>query len=131
MIAVEEKTRERFPERGFQERGFRDNPDRQNTQDRKRSMDNMIATTDYGHYDPRRLDAWEKTKCVWHPNSYHLIGNCRIFNERYSRKNSRFKKEYKKEAEKEKKEENKADNGFQMSKGEVAVIFFRCTKAGK
>ena len=122
MIIVEEKTRERFPERSN-----RDNSDKQNHrnnrhQERKRGPDNTIAVTDKSRKfsKPRRYDDIENMHCPLHPNGKHTIGNCYTFNERYTRNDS---KENTKEGNQKKEEDNHEDKGFQKSRGTVAVIF--------
>ena len=91
MITVEEKTRERFPERSN-----RDNPDKQNHrnnrhQERKRGPDNTVAVTDKSRKfsKPRRYDNIENMHCILHPKGNHTIGNCYTFNDRYTRKDSK------------------------------------------
>ena len=91
MITVEEKTRERFPDRNN-----RDNPDRQNHrnirhQERKHGPDNTVAVADKSRKfsKPRRYDGIENMQCIWHPKANHTIRNCYTFNERYTRKDSK------------------------------------------
>ena len=83
MITVEEKTRERFPERSN-----RDNPDKKNHrnnrhQERKRGPDNTVAVTNKSRKfsKPRRHDDIKNMHCPLHPNGKHTIGNCYTFNE--------------------------------------------------
>ena len=57
--------------------------------------------------------------CPLHPNGKHTIGNCYTFNERYTRNS----KGSTKEDNQKKDEDNHEDQGFQKSRGTVAVIF--------
>jgi hypothetical protein len=60
--------------------------------------------------------------CICHPQGNNIIGDCRIFIDRYARKGKNKDKE---EDNKKKDEDNLEDKGFQESKGLVAVIFSR------
>jgi hypothetical protein len=70
----------------------------------------------------KKFEDIEDMHCIWHPQGSHIIGDCRIFLDRYTRKgNNRDKKE-----DNQKKDENNpGDKGFQQSKGIVAIIFAR------
>jgi hypothetical protein len=59
--------------------------------------------------------------CIWHPQGNRTTGDCRIFIDRYVRKE---KNKDKQEDNKKKDEDNTEDKGFQQLKGTVAVIFF-------
>jgi hypothetical protein len=96
MIIVEEKTRERFPNRNN-----RDNSDRQNYrnnghQGRKREPDNTVAVVDKSKKFSKfkKFEDTENMHCIWHPQGNHITGDSRIFLDRYTRKgNNGDKKE--------------------------------------
>ena len=88
MITVEEKTRERFPDRNN-----RNNPDKQNHQnirhqERERGTDNIVAVANKSRKfsKPRKYDDIENMQCILHPKGNHTIGNCYTFNDRYTKK---------------------------------------------
>jgi hypothetical protein len=68
----------------------------------------------------KKFEDIENMHCIWHPQGNHIIGDCRIFFDRYTRKGSNGDK---KEDNQKKDEDNPGDKGFQQSKGIVVVIF--------
>jgi hypothetical protein len=122
MITAEEKTRERFSDKNN-----RDNLDRQNHrnnghQDKKRGPDNTVVVADKSKKFSKfkKFEDIENMHCIWHPQENHMTGDCRIFLDRYTRKDNNGDK---KEDNQKKDENNPGDKGFQQSKGTVAVIF--------
>jgi hypothetical protein len=122
MITAEEKTRERFSDKNN-----RDNLDRQNHrnnghQDKKRGPDNTVVVADKSKKFSKfkKFEDIENMHCIWHPQENHMTGDCRIFLDRYTRKDNNGDK---KEDNQKKDENNLGDKGFQQSKGTVAVIF--------
>jgi hypothetical protein len=115
MIMVEEKMRERFPDRNNRENN-RDNSDRRKFPnmghlERKRGPDNTIAMANkmkkFSKF--RRFKDIENMHCIWHPQGNHTIGDCQIFIDRYARKG---KDKDKQENNKKKDEDNMKDKGF-------------------
>jgi hypothetical protein len=99
MIMVEEKTRERLPDRNNRENN-RDSSDRRNFsnnghQDRKHGHDNTVAmankTKKFSTF--RRFEDIENMHFIWHPQENHTIGDCCMFIDWYVRKGkTRIKK---------------------------------------
>jgi hypothetical protein len=92
MIMAEEKTRKRFSDRNNRESN-KDNSDRRNFPNmghpnRKRGPDNTIAMADkmkkFSKF--RRFEDIENMHYIWHPQGNHTKGDCRIFIDRYTRK---------------------------------------------
>jgi hypothetical protein len=122
MITAKEKTRERFLDRNN-----RDNLDGQNHQnnghqDRKRGPNNTVAVADQSKKFSKfkKFEDIKNMHCIWHPQGNHTTGYCRIFLDRYTRKdNNRDKKE----DDQKKDKDNLGDKGLQQSKGMIAIIF--------
>jgi hypothetical protein len=111
MITVEEKIRERFPDRNN-----RDNLDKQNHQnnrhhDRKCGLDNTVAVANKSkkNFKFKKFKDIENMHCIWHPQGNHTMGECRIFLDRYKRKGN---KGIRKKTNKKRGEDNIEDKGF-------------------
>jgi hypothetical protein len=111
MIMAEEKMRKRFSDRNNRDNSDRRNFSNNGHQDRKRRLDNTIALADktkkFSKF--RRFEDIESMHCIWHPQGNHTIGDCRIFIDRYSRKEKNKDKE---EDSQKKDENNPEDKGF-------------------
>jgi hypothetical protein len=111
MIAVEEKTQERFPDRNNQDNSNRRNHQSNEQQGRKRRPDNTVAVADKAKKfsKPRKFEDLENMPCTWHSGSSHTTGDCRFFIERYMRKDN---KRDRKEDHQKKGDDDQRDKGF-------------------
>jgi hypothetical protein len=128
MIAAEEKIQERFPDRNNRYNSDRWNHHGNGEHGKKRRPDNTVAVADKNKksYRPRRFEEPRKIKeiknmpCMYHPGGRHTMGSCRIFQEKYTKRET---KSDQKEENQKRDGNNPIDKGFQESKGFVAVIF--------
>jgi hypothetical protein len=88
MITIEEKTRERFPDRNNRDNSDTQHHQNNGHQDRKCGPDNTLAIADKAKKfsKPRKFDNIENMHYIWHPNRNHTTGDCYIFIYRYTRK---------------------------------------------
>jgi hypothetical protein len=79
-------------------------------QDRKHGIDNTVAVVDKAKKfsKPRKFDDIENMHYIWHPNENHMIGDYRIFIDRYTRKGNNRER---KEDNQKKDEDNQEDKG--------------------
>ena len=79
MIASEERTRERFP-RGEQDKGYDPRSDQGGQSDRKRGLDNTLASMDRSKKSNKNNKKFKNLKnlpCPFHKNTKHTAGECR------------------------------------------------------